>query len=190
MAISPDGISLWILHVFTPDQIGNQLRVFDTRSGRFLPDAIATNNIQFAGWDSAIIARLPRSGSCGVADGFLLPGGKTLAIVRTDESGLVYRFPWPRSPDGGTLYLGYGLPEPDGMATSHEFRVIDTTAWKVLGSIRTDSSFWSAIASRNGTVIYAPAPRDHTVLVIDTAARQEKHALRVGQTPALALVAP
>jgi hypothetical protein len=215
MAVSSDGISLWILDVFIPDQIGNQLRVFDTRSGRFLPDAVATSNIQFVGWDAAIIARLPRSASCGVADGFVLPGGKTLAIVRTDgaiyemdtftrefhptaitgncsrsESGLVYRFPWPRSPDGGTLYLGYGPPEPDGMATSHEFRVIDTTAWKEMGRIRTSSSFWSAVASRDGTVIYAPAPRDHSVLVIDAAARQEKHALRVGQTPALALVAP
>jgi hypothetical protein len=88
------------------------------------------------------------------------------------------------------VYLGYGPPEPDGMATSHEFRVIDTTAWKALRRIRTSTSFWSAVASRDGAMIYAPAPRDHSVLVIDTAARQEKHALRVGQTPALALVAP
>ena len=221
MAVSPDGISLWILDVFTPDKIGNQVRVFDTRSGCFLPDAlttndaVATNNVQFVAWDAAIIARLPRPGSCGVADGFMLPGGRTLAIVRTDgaiyqmdtitrefhptaitgnctrsESGLVFRFPWPRSADGGTVYLGYGPPEPDGMATSHEFRVIDTTAWKALRRIRTSTSFWSAVASRDGAMIYAPAPRDHSVLVIDTAARQEKHALRVGQTPALALVAP
>jgi len=47
-----------------------------------------------------------------------------------------------------------------------------------------------AVASKDGGFIYALAPEPHKVLVIKAAALEEKYAISVGKTPALALVAP
>jgi len=163
---------------------------------------------------SNVSLNLPWSESCGVAEGIWIPHHK-LAIVRTDgalyeldrtsqefsptartsncappKTDLIYPFQWPRSPDGRTVYLGYGPMEPDGTATSREFRMFDTQTWKELGSLRTSVPFWSAVVSRDGRVIYAPAPKEHSILVIDIALGQEKQALHVGQTPTLTLIAP
>jgi YVTN family beta-propeller protein len=146
----------------------------------------------------------------GVSDGFLLPNGK-LAIVRGDGaiyewsaatqefnttavSGVSHRivhpFAWPRSQDGTKVYVGYGPATPDGMATSVELRVFDTSTWKQVGSIRTSFPFWSASISNDGTFVYAVVPEEHRVLVIDATTLRETATISVGRTPALALVAP
>jgi len=44
MAVSSDGGALWILDVFSPDNIGYQLRTFDTRSRRFLAAGVQLGN--------------------------------------------------------------------------------------------------------------------------------------------------
>jgi DNA-binding beta-propeller fold protein YncE len=145
-----------------------------------------------------------------ISDGFLSPNGK-LAIVRGDGaiyeldtatkelsttavSGdchrLVYPFSWPRSQDGTTVYVGYGPSTPDGMATSTELRIFDTSTWRQLGSMRTSVPFWSAAISNHGEFIYVLVPEQHGVLVIDTTSLHETRAVSVGRTPALALVAP
>lgn len=46
------------------------------------------------------------------------------------------------------------------------------------------------MASNDGRFLYALAPEQQGVLVIDTATLEEKHTIRVGKTPSLALVAP
>lgn len=74
------------------------------------------------------------------------------------------------------------------MAT--ELRVFDTTTWKQIGRIQTSVSFWSAAVSHDGKYVYAVAPAQHRVLVIDTITLQEKRAIDVGNVPSLALVAP
>ncbi|MGA8594708.1 MAG: hypothetical protein WB676_08185, partial [Bryobacteraceae bacterium] len=161
---------------------------------------------------SSNFVQLPWPSGCGSAEGFLLPDRNKLAIVRSD--GAIYQmdmatqklsatpvtsdcrdfavFPveWPVSPDGAKLYLGYGGIAPNGMSTASELRVFDTSTWQPFGTLQTSVPFWSAAASRDGRLIYALAPEQHKVLVIDTANLQERDAVSVGKTPALALVVP
>jgi YVTN family beta-propeller protein len=146
----------------------------------------------------------------GVSDGFPSPDGK-LAIVREDGAifewnaathefsptavagyshRIVYPFAWPRSPDGTIVYVGYGPATPDGMATSGELRVFDTSTWQQVGSIKTSVPFWSVSISNDGKLVYAVAPEKDRVLVIDATTLQEISTISVGRVPALVLVAP
>jgi DNA-binding beta-propeller fold protein YncE len=115
---------------------------------------------------------------------------------------------WPISPDGTRLYLGYnsdydrhydnrfyldyGRPpnlRPND-ATAREFRVLDTRTWRKVGTIKTKMPFWSAVTANDGKTLYAMAPQKHSILVIDTAKLRQTRTLKVGGSPALALVAP
>jgi hypothetical protein len=131
--------------------------------------------------------------------------GKTAA-----DPGLPNRIPpaaWPTSPDGSKVYLGhrndydhhndgrfyldYGRPpniRPTN-ATADEFRVLDTSTWRKIGTIRTKMPFWSAVIGNDGKMLYAMAPEKHSILVIDTAKMRQIRVLKIGETPALALVA-
>jgi DNA-binding beta-propeller fold protein YncE len=159
---------------------------------------------------SSILVKLPWPRTCGVVEGFLSPVENKLVIVRAD--GGLYRmdlstrefspavvagdcrnlfFPlqWPHSPRGRKLYLGDGTLATDNMSTATELRILDTVTGQRLASIRTSVPVWSA-ASNKGRLVYALAPRQHSVLVIDTAALEENSTIPVGNVPSLALVAP
>ena len=96
---------------------------------------------------------------------------------------------WPSSPDGSKLYLGYnkfyertydnrfyldyGRPpnvRPE-TATAGEFRVLDTQTWRKIATIKTSTSFWSAVTANNGSILYAMVPHKHSILVILTLPR-------------------
>jgi hypothetical protein len=161
---------------------------------------------------SNTFVKLPWPGRCGAVQGFLSPDSSTLAIVRGDgaiyqmdtierkfrptpvtsdcRDRLVFALEWPRSPDGAKVYLGYGPFAPDGLATAVELRIFDATTWQQLGHIQTSVPFWSAVASKEGRLIYALVPEQHCVLIIDTTTLNETRAISVGRTPALSLVAP
>jgi hypothetical protein len=115
---------------------------------------------------------------------------------------------WPTSPDGSRLYLGYnkdyehsydnrfyldyGRPpnlRPND-ALAGEFRVLDTSTWRKLGTIKTKMPFWSAVTSNDGKLLYAMAPQKHSILVIDTVKMHQMRILKIGGAPTLALVAP
>jgi len=115
---------------------------------------------------------------------------------------------WPSSPDGSKVYLGYnkdydksydnrfyldyGRPpnlRPDN-AMAGEIRVLDTHTWQKIGTIKTKMPFWSAVTGNDGKMLYAIAPQKHCILVIDTEKMREVGVIKVGGTPALALVAP
>jgi hypothetical protein len=177
-----------------------------------------TNEIRFVRLDaeynetSNTFVKLPWPRSCSVAGGFLSADSSKLAIVRRDGAiyemntttqefsapsvkgdcgeWIVYPLQWPRSPDGEKIYLGYGPKTPDGTATSAELRIFDTTTWQQRDSFRTSVPFWSAVASKDGKSIFAIVPKEHGILAIDVVTLQEKRMIRVGITPALALVAP
>jgi hypothetical protein len=115
---------------------------------------------------------------------------------------------WPTSPDGSRVYLGYNTEydrhydnrfyldygRPPNLrpndATVGEFRVLDTRTWKKVGTIRTKMPFWTAVTSNDGNVLYAMAPKKHSILVIDTVKMRQVRVLKVGGAPALGLVAP
>lgn len=127
--------------------------------------------------------------------------------VHPDVPNRVPPAAWPTSPDGSRVYIGYnksyvhddnrfyldyGRP-PNSRPPSElagEFRVYDTNTWKKVGKIHTRAQFWTAVVSPDGKTLYATAPEKHSVLVIDTAKLHEIGMLKVGQTPALILVAP
>jgi hypothetical protein len=144
--------------------------------------------------------------------GVVMMNAKTHDFWRTAANpGLPNRIPpavWPISPDGNRLYLGhhsdydrhndnrfyldYGRPpniRPTN-AMADGFRVFDTTTWKQIGKIRTKTPFWSAAIGNDGKMLYATAPQKHSILVIDTEKMRQVRDLKIGGTPALALVAP
>jgi hypothetical protein len=81
--------------------------------------------------------------------------------------GTIAHLPWPRSADGAKVYLGYGGVVLDGMSAADELRVFDTATWKQVGRVQTSVPFWSAVAGRDGKHVYAIAPAQDSVLVID-----------------------
>ena len=130
------------------------------------------------------------------------------ALAHFDLPNRVPPAAWPISPDGSRVYLGYnrdydhnyenrfyldyGRPpnlRPDN-ATAGEFRVLDTSSWQKLGTIKTTMQFWSAVTGNDGAILYAMAPQKHTILVIDTVKMRQVRVLKVGGAPTLALVAP
>lgn len=132
----------------------------------------------------------------------------TDTLAHPDAPNRVPPAAWPTSPDGGRLYLGYnnvyehsydnrfyldyGRPpnlRPND-ATAGEFRVLDTSTWRKIGTIKTKMPFWSAVTGNDGKVLYAMAPQKHSILVIDTVKMRQIGVLKVGGAPALALVAP
>jgi hypothetical protein len=115
---------------------------------------------------------------------------------------------WPSSPDGSRIYLGYNKDydrtydnrfyldygrapniRPDN-AMAGEFRVLDAHTWQKIATIKTAKPFWSAVTGNDGKTLYAMAPQEHSILVIDTLKMRQTGVLKVGGTPALALVAP
>ena len=119
----------------------------------------------------------------------------------------VFPASWPNSPDGSRVYLGYNTDydrtydnrfyldygRPPNLrpndATAGEFRVLDTRTWRKLGVIKTTMPFWSAVTGDDGKTLYALAPQKHSILVIDTVKMRQIRILKIGETPALALVA-
>jgi hypothetical protein len=161
---------------------------------------------------SQVVTNLPGTQRCPVATGLLLKDNSKLALINRSGAidtmdvtthefrstgvtgectalGVVYGLDW-RSPDGTKIYVGYGPPSPDNMATSNAFRVFDTDTWKQLGTAQTSIPFWSATMSADGWFIYALAPKQHAIVEIDAATLREKRKLSLGKTPALAVVAP
>jgi DNA-binding beta-propeller fold protein YncE len=128
--------------------------------------------------------------------------------VRPDLPARIYPAAWPTSPDGGTVYVGYTVGydhysdnrfylhygrapnvRPD-TAMAREFRVFDTGNWRKLGKIKTSMPFWSAITGNDGKILYALAPKKHSILVIDTVKMRQVRTITVGGMPSLALVMP
>jgi DNA-binding beta-propeller fold protein YncE len=160
---------------------------------------------------SNTVTRLPLPKGCAVAEVFPSRGNK-MTVIRSDgaiyeaDSALQKLIPtsvtvdghewsvahaeWPRSPDGTKIYLGYGGIAPDGMSAATELRAFDTTTWKQLGRVQTSVPFWSAVTSHDGKYVYAVAPAQHRILVIDAVTLHEERVIDVGNIPSLALVAP
>ena len=153
----------------------------------------------------------PWNHKLGVATAFLAPGGQYVTIVRGDGgvfnmdvvSLSFYPTPihggdpdeippsaWPRSPDGSKVYLGFSHSLNAANANAREIRVYDTKTWRKLGSIKTSLPFWSTVASPDGKYLYALAPEQHSILVIDALTMREVRTISVGALPALAIVAP
>jgi len=128
--------------------------------------------------------------------------------VRPGLSNRVPPAAWPMSPEGSRLYLGYrhdydrhsdnrfyldygrapNLRPTDAVAD--EFRVFETRTWRKVGTIKAKMPFWSAVVGIDGKTLYAMAPEKHSILVIDTGRMKQVSVLKVGGTPALAIVAP
>ena len=100
----------------------------------------------------------------------------------------VFPAAWPMSPDGSKIYLGYSGPTKNTL--SNEFHVLNMTSWKKQATIKTSAPFWSAVVSRDGGRLYALAPQQHSVLVIDTVSMRQISTFAVGSMPTLAIVAP
>ncbi|HTZ74689.1 MAG TPA: hypothetical protein VMB47_12260 [Candidatus Aquilonibacter sp.] len=149
----------------------------------------------------------------GVATAFPSPDGQYITIVRCDgavfemnvvnlgfyptsaHAGQPQRiFPsaWPRSPDGSRVYLGYGHSPNTGAGNvaAYEFRVYNTATWRKPRTIKTSVPFWSAVISGDGKYLYALAPEQHSILVIDTSVMRQIRTINVGSMPSLGLVAP
>jgi len=113
------------------------------------------------------------------------PQSRAIAVNRRSH---IFRGPVQRMAQRSILATG-GVA-PDGMSAATELRVFDTATWTQVGRVRTSVPFWSAVAGPDGTHIYAVAPAQHRVLVIDARTLQEERGISVGNAPSLAIVAP
>lgn len=210
-ALSPDGRHLYVA---SGERDSAELAVVDTASGKVLHIPFA-NRVLYRPWydglppyspidvssDSrSLRIPVPRIFSLGKI-GYQLwtfdaeSQGPLSARTHIEDCGdcrnwLISPLVWARSQDNSRVYMGYGPSAPNGMARSTGLRVFDTTTQRQLGRIQTSIPFWSIAIGKDGKVIYALAPEQHRVLVIDTATLQERRTIDVGRTPSMALVAP
>ncbi len=174
---------------------------------------------------SDISVVLPWERGLGVAQVYPSPDEASLTIVRGDGAvfvmdmdrqkflptpagpdvqGRVLPSPWPISPDGSRVYLGYDR-HPDNRfylmdsrsatqnprtATVDEIHAYDVSTWKRSATLRTTMPFWSLVLSNDGENLYALCPDNHSILVIDTATMRQTRVIPIGGTPTLAIVAP
>jgi DNA-binding beta-propeller fold protein YncE len=162
---------------------------------------------------SHVVTNLPGTQHCPVATGLSLQDNSKLALInhsgaidtmdvathKVRSTGVtagcaapwvVSDLNWPRSPDAKKVYVGYGPPTPDNMATSNTIQVFDTDSWKQLATAQTSVPFWSATMSADGWFIYAFVPKQHAILELDAATLREKRKFTLGAAPSLAVVAP
>jgi hypothetical protein len=152
----------------------------------------------------------PWNHKLGVGAAFPTSDGKFITIVRGDGAvfqmdvvtlsfyptpvhagspGQISPSAWPRSRDGSRVYLGYSHSNAAN-AIAREIRVFDTATWRRLATIKTSVPFWSIAADTENNRLYALAPEQHTILVIDSQTMREIRSIPVGAMPALAIVAP
>ena len=200
-ALSPDGSHLYVA---SGERDSAELAVIDTASGKTLlvpfPDRVlykpwyqglppySRMEVTSDGGDVRILVHhvsSPEKVGCTIYQVELA----TQEFSSTPASGDCRAFPSERlrSPDNAKVYLGYGPEQTDMWAG---LRVLDIATGHVLGGVQTSVPFWSAALSKDGKLIYALAPEQHRVLVIDTATLQELRTIDVGTTPSLALVVP
>lgn len=126
-------------------------------------------------------------------DGAISEGNLTLGSVKEtpvpgDQHEFVTPFASPGALGRARFYVGVGRAGHQGVA--REIRVFDTNTWARVGTIRTSTPFVSAVATRDGSVIYALTGERGKVLAIDPVARRELRATPVGRAPSFALIAP
>lgn len=126
-------------------------------------------------------------------DGAISEANLTLGNVKEtpvpgDQHEVVAPFASPGALARALFYVGVG--PYDGEGVGREIRVFDTTTWARVGTIRTSTRFVSAVATRDGSMIYALTGERGKVLAIDPVARRELRATEVGRAPSFALIAP
>lgn len=158
-----------------------------------------------------IYGQWPWERKLGFGGAFAAPGGESIAIIRGD--GAIFQMDavslstyataahggpqeqitataWPHSPDGGKIYIGNSYSTNAANAIAREIRVYDTNTWRKLGTIKTSVPFWSTVTSSDGKYLYALAPEQHSILVIDARTMHEIRTISVGALPALAIAVP
>jgi YVTN family beta-propeller protein len=202
-ALSPDGSHLYVA---SGERDSAQLAVIDTASGEALrlpfPDRVLyqpwyADLPPYSGLEVTSDGRAvrilvdhvssPEKVGCTIYQMELA----THESSSTAASGDCRAFPSERlrSPDNAKVYLGYDSADPT-LPGWIGLRVLDTASGHVLGGVQTSVPFWSMALSKGGKLIYALAPEQHKVLVIDTATLQQVRTIEVGRTPSLALVVP
>ncbi len=158
---------------------GNRLfagHVYSDVAARTFMPSVDGGRLFVAGGDGAIRVLNLALGS--VAD--------TPAVGNQNE--IVIPFASAGSRDRGRAYLGVG--PYDGTGLAREVRVFDTNAWTRVGTIRTTTPFRTAVATPDGSTVYALTGESGKILVLDLDALRELRAVRVGQAPSVALIAP
>ena len=105
-----------------------------------------------------------------------------------DQNEVAAPFASPGSLERGRLYVGVG--PYDGQDEKYEIRIFDTNTWARVSTIRTSTPFVSAVATKDGSMIYAMTGQHGTILAIDPVAQRQLRAMPVGRAPSLALIAP
>jgi hypothetical protein len=108
--------------------------------------------------------------------------------VPGDQDEVVVPFASPGALDRARFFVGVGAY--GGRAGAREIRIFDMKTWVRVGTVRTSRPFMTAVATRDGAMIYASTGEDGKVLAIDTVAQRELPAMTLGRAPSLALIAP
>jgi hypothetical protein len=131
---------------------------------------------------------LVAGGNGAIGEVNLTLGSVKETLVPGDQSEVVAPFASPGALEPARFYVGVG--PYDGQGVAREIRVFDTSAWTRVAAIRTSMPFVSAVATRDGAMIYALTGEHGKVLAIDPVAQRELRAMPVGRLPSFALIAP
>jgi hypothetical protein len=108
--------------------------------------------------------------------------------VPGDQDEVVVPFASPGALDRARFFVGVGAY--GGRAGAREIRIFDMKTWVRVGTVRTSRPFMTAVATRDGAMIYASTGEDGKILAIDTVAQRELRAMTLGRAPSVALIAP
>jgi hypothetical protein len=127
-------------------------------------------------------------GDGAIVDVNLTLGSVKETSVSGDQNEVVAPFASPGTLARARFFVGVGPYDGEGVA--REIRVFDTNTWARAGTIPTSTPFVTAVATTDGSMIYAMTGGYGTILAIDPTAQRELRAMPVGRAPSLALVAP
>jgi hypothetical protein len=127
-------------------------------------------------------------GDGAVGDVNLALGSVKQTPVPGDQNEVVAPFVSPGALERARFYVGVG--PYDGQGVAREIRVFDSSTWTRIATMRTSTPFVSAVATKNGSMIYALTGERGKVLAIDPVAQRELRVMPVGRAASFALIAP
>jgi hypothetical protein len=127
-------------------------------------------------------------GDGAIGDVNLALGSFKETPVPGNQTEVVAPFASPGALERARFYVGVG--PYDGQGVAREIRVFDTNTWARVGTIRTSAPFVCAVATGDGSMIYALTGEDGRILAIDPAAQRELRPMPLGRAPSFALIAP
>ncbi len=153
-------------------------------AGYVYHDAAACTFLGSADGGQAIVT----NSNGGITTVNLISGDVSETPIKGDQRETVISFVSPGSAQRSRAYAAVG--PYDGSGGARQIRIFDAATWTRLGVVSTSVPIQSAIATSDGSMIYAVAWERDALLAIDPIAMRELRTMHVGATPVPMAIAP